>query len=120
MPEKDRMDARRIAKPTTIWHNVTRPLVNELINKAAVLTNETEDVEKIQELYLLFEFYGEKYDLKCDLNRLISDPQYREMKMQQVEGTPGLKAKLDARRLAQNLPQIEPLPQSDSNIDSGN
>jgi hypothetical protein len=119
MPEKDRMDAKRIAKPTTIWQNVTNPLVRELMHKAAVLTNETKDVEKIQELYLLFEFYGEKYDLKCDLNRLISDPQYRGMKMQQVEGTPGLKTILDARKSAQNLLQIESLPQSDSNIELG-
>ena len=119
MPEKDKMDARRTAKPTTIWQNVTKPLVRELMNNAAVLTRETEDIEKIQELYIMLELFGKEYGLKYDLNSLINDPQYRERKMHQLESIDRLKIMLAARRSARNSDsQITPLPQSDFDSES--
>jgi hypothetical protein len=114
MPYNERVEANKFGRPTTIWQNVMKPLVKELMNNAAILTPESESVEEIQELFIMLEIYGKEYDIKFNVNDLINDSDYRERKMQQLLSKKGAKKKLTALRNArQDKLQITPIPRSE-------
>ena len=90
MSELDRKQAERLGRPTTVWENVSKPLVKELMNATAVFTPETENFEEIQEITMGLRVYGLKYDLV----KLVEDEDYRERKNQQLLSHRGVKRKL--------------------------